>query len=120
VSAYTLATIEAVEEEWARREASAAAERSMLLDEVSAAKAVAAAALRESEEARARLDRQAAMLSADGEELRRAMRKAQHAEKAAAAELSKLEHRVERTAAGGDCRRIRTRSPACMHMGGYS
>lgn len=91
-----------------------------LHDELAAAKALASQAIRESDEQRGRLDRQASSLAAEGEEMRRALQKAVRAERQAAAELASLRARVDQTAAGGAVDAVRAgleRDAAQREMG---
>ena len=128
VSEYTAATLSAVEDEWARREAQERLRQQALVDEVAASKALAGSAIKESEEQRSRLDRQASLLpssfslglpsspslpwalrflwqaaalATEAEEMRRGLQAAQRRERAAAAELDQLKARMAKTASGG-------------------
>ena len=100
-SEYAKATLGALEEEWARREAVAGGEMGELQEQLRAAKTLAAQAMAESEEQRARLDRQAASLASEGEAMRRASALAREGERKAERELERIQRRIEKTAHGG-------------------
>lgn len=100
-SEYMKSTLDALEDEWATREATAEGRMEEVMEELRAAKALAAQAMRESDEQRQRLDRQAASLASEGEALRRSNYQAREAERKAEGELSQLRARVEKSATGG-------------------
>ena len=100
-SAYMKSTLDALEEEWATREAHSEGRVEEIAEELRAAKALAAQAMKETDEQKQRLDRQAASLASEGEALRRSNQLAREAERAAERELAHLKARIERQQGGG-------------------
>jgi hypothetical protein len=88
-----------------------AGEREELLQELSAAKALASQAMRESDEQRQRLDRQAAAIASEGEALRRSNALAREGERRAEREVSALRARLDKAASGGQLDVVSTRPP---------
>ena len=106
-SEYLKATLNALEDEWATREATADGRMEEVSEELRAAKALARQAMRESEEQRARLDRQAAALASEGEALRQSNELAREGERKAQYDLRIMRQRVEKASSGGQIDAVR-------------